>query len=561
MTSGRRQLELKFDPSTIEDLGIKMYSQLPSALAELVANAYDAAAKNVEVKLIDSPGGKSIEIADDGEGMSYDDIQDKFLRIGRKQRKEGAPRTNSIGRRITGRKGIGKLALFGIGKRIIIESSRRGDKESVSFVLDWEGIIGAEGVYKPETKIIAKADPKRSGTKIVLTDLKRVSGFDTNNIAISLSKMFNCLGEDFKVIITDGESQISLSRELRYLDVDQQFQWDIGKVAMDIDSDYAHKNEIQGSIVSTKVPTKSSLRGVCLYANGRLANAPGFFDLSEAEHAYSYLSGWIDADFIDEFEEDLTSTDRQSLNWDMPEADDLRQFLQKLIKKIAADWNSKRKEEKKKKHKEITGIDVDRWKDTLTEKLRSSVDDTLASLDDVNSLDDKEYAKVVNEVHKLIPDFAQYHFRCLHVSVQLVSKVPYEGGDYYGAISQACIAYIDEIKRRIREKDPDARFDSSDRNLFGRAFGQEGEKLFHIFTGILRPNGEHFEQTTINNLEDSQRLLSEGIYTGFRDPLAHNTALDLKESNVISEQNCLDALSLISMLWERLDSTKIAEFV
>ena len=31
-------LVLRFDPHTIEHLGIKMYSQLPHALAELVAN-------------------------------------------------------------------------------------------------------------------------------------------------------------------------------------------------------------------------------------------------------------------------------------------------------------------------------------------------------------------------------------------------------------------------------------------------------------------------------------------------------------------------------------------
>ena len=33
------KLQLKFDPRTIEHLGIKMYSQLPYALAELVASA------------------------------------------------------------------------------------------------------------------------------------------------------------------------------------------------------------------------------------------------------------------------------------------------------------------------------------------------------------------------------------------------------------------------------------------------------------------------------------------------------------------------------------------
>lgn len=40
MNTNEENLQLRFDPRTIEHLGIKMYSQLPYALAELVANAY-----------------------------------------------------------------------------------------------------------------------------------------------------------------------------------------------------------------------------------------------------------------------------------------------------------------------------------------------------------------------------------------------------------------------------------------------------------------------------------------------------------------------------------------
>lgn len=43
-------LELKFDPKTIEHLGVKMYATLPPALAELISNAYDADSANVVVE-------------------------------------------------------------------------------------------------------------------------------------------------------------------------------------------------------------------------------------------------------------------------------------------------------------------------------------------------------------------------------------------------------------------------------------------------------------------------------------------------------------------------------
>ena len=45
------ELKMAFEPSTIQHLGIKMYSQAPAAIAELIANAYDADATEVKVKL------------------------------------------------------------------------------------------------------------------------------------------------------------------------------------------------------------------------------------------------------------------------------------------------------------------------------------------------------------------------------------------------------------------------------------------------------------------------------------------------------------------------------
>ena len=130
MAYDNNKLELRFDPRTIEHLGIKMYSQLPYALAELVANAYDAGAENVTIQLYDNdPTNKSIVVIDDGDGMSYDEVNTNFLVIGRKRRDDDKSRENSKGRRITGKKGVGKLALFGIGKTIRIATTKKENKK------------------------------------------------------------------------------------------------------------------------------------------------------------------------------------------------------------------------------------------------------------------------------------------------------------------------------------------------------------------------------------------------------------------------------------------------
>lgn len=99
-------LELKFDPRTIEHLGVKMYSTLPPALAELISNSYDADSPGVVVEFTEiNKTPKSIVIKDEGEGMSLDDIQNKFLVIGRNRRNDdGDKPSDKFSRLPTGKK-------------------------------------------------------------------------------------------------------------------------------------------------------------------------------------------------------------------------------------------------------------------------------------------------------------------------------------------------------------------------------------------------------------------------------------------------------------------------
>ena len=63
-------LEMRFDPQTINHLGLRMYSTLPPALAELISNSYDADAEKVTITLSEAGGTpKEIKIEDDGIGL------------------------------------------------------------------------------------------------------------------------------------------------------------------------------------------------------------------------------------------------------------------------------------------------------------------------------------------------------------------------------------------------------------------------------------------------------------------------------------------------------------
>ena len=65
----QKEYKISIDPRILELLGPSLYTNVYFILAELIANAYDANAKNVYI--IQEKG--SLIVEDDGHGMSYED--------------------------------------------------------------------------------------------------------------------------------------------------------------------------------------------------------------------------------------------------------------------------------------------------------------------------------------------------------------------------------------------------------------------------------------------------------------------------------------------------------
>ena len=116
------EFNLKILGRTIEHLGTQMYKHRAPSVAELVANCWDAGAKNVWIQIPPEadydPLSSIVSVMDDGEGMSSGDVQDHYLVIGRNRRLDD--KGTSHGRKVMGRKGIGKLAGFGLASKATI---------------------------------------------------------------------------------------------------------------------------------------------------------------------------------------------------------------------------------------------------------------------------------------------------------------------------------------------------------------------------------------------------------------------------------------------------------
>lgn len=549
-----KRLELKFDPRTIEHLGIKMYSQLPYALAELVANAYDAGAENVRIQLVDKNDEKMIVVEDDGDGMSYDEVADNFLVIGRKRRAEDEKRENSKGRIITGRKGLGKLALFGIGKTIRIETTKKGEAFKTVLTMEWDSILAEEsGTYYPKNEQVKKEDIGLSGTKIILSELSRKTGFKVETTAVALSKLFNNFERDFSVSVAENnEKPIILSREMKYEGIIKQFEWDVQDIIKQLDCGYLYKEKLRGKIISSKTPMKQDLRGITIYVNGRLANTPSFFGAPEAGHTVSYISGWIDADYIDEFDKDYISTDRQSLSWDMPEVEELRLLLVSIVKYLVKDWSTKRKNAKLASSSERAGINTKEWFETVPENIRPKLEGVIDQISLKPEIDDEDYSKVVKSMYDLIPPYTYYHYRLLNKEIQDASKQNYINKNYYDAFFDAMKRYKNAVK------DKTGTTQHEDTAIVSEAFGRNG-KLKTTAKYKTRPNGKPFDQKTLENIEEGQLALSRGVVQGGRNVVGHEEKRDLSVTGIFSEKDCLDMLSLLSHLFRRLEESEKSE--
>lgn len=373
MSEKKEELTMTFDPHTIEHLGIKMYSTLPPVIAELISNAYDADASKVLIELKDNDiENKEIIITDNGHGMTFDEINNCFLLIGRNRRgADGQTQKTRSGKRFAiGKKGIGKLSFFGVAKTIEIEtvSNRLLNK----FLMDWDDLKNSTNVYNPT---IIKYNEKTSapdGTKIKLTRFSRKSKFQADNIAVRLAKTFSIFDKNkFDVVIQhNNEPLLQVENKLKFKDINAFYTWNFPLKNKEM-SDYIYQDSVKGKIIASATTIPEEMRGIALFSRGKMVNQHSFFDIKATSFGYAYLTGWLDVDFIDEWEPDVISTNRQSLNWDDDRCVELKQYLESVITFVYNDRRSKIEEEKKKCVKDKTGTDIDSWINTLPKQEKS----------------------------------------------------------------------------------------------------------------------------------------------------------------------------------------------
>ncbi|SMN01898.1 FIG00774806: hypothetical protein [uncultured Candidatus Thioglobus sp.] len=201
-----KEYELEIDVRILELLGPSLYTNIYYVLAELVANSYDAGAKNVYIISKDN----EIIVEDDGSGMSYEDNDiKKYLGVAKETRTteaESVIKVDNETRRKMGRKGVGKLAALSVSENVLIKTVKNNEKSG--FILSRK-VDESKKLKALNDDDISFEKISNNGTSIVMQNPQYNIHKTIKAIKNNLLKIFPIISHNFRIhIITDKDEEI-----------------------------------------------------------------------------------------------------------------------------------------------------------------------------------------------------------------------------------------------------------------------------------------------------------------------------------------------------------------
>lgn len=408
--------------NAVTHLGRNLYSTTPPALAELVANSYDAYATEVDIKL----SSDSISIIDNGKGLNLGELKDKYAIIG-SEKQEEKPINGLPIRKPMGKKGIGKLAAFSLGDTYTVYSKAKNNKNGwLTFTLKYHEMTKSDN-YDVEVSEIDLpqefSDYKEysSGFIVKITGIRRqITQATKNNIQKQLSRRFyiDQSKTKFKLKIDGKELKLDSNeyyKNIEYLVYfgreDKSDLKSVFKTAKYIekypdDGNYFQDSGINGWIGTVGRPKDlknedgASFANVIVLANGKIADEDILKNKSNARIANNYVVGEVMADnFINKLNDPITSS-RQGLDDSISEVDEFIKELDKVRDFVINRWDEIRRKNIVDKLPERikNNSSYKKWLDDLSEDQRKINNKLLDLFSDRLDDDTKLDAEAVNSM-------------------------------------------------------------------------------------------------------------------------------------------------------------------
>lgn len=359
------ELVLTFAGNVVKHLGVQMYAGRPvPAIAELISNAWDADAKEVKVRVpLGTPWDptdekQTIEVWDDGNGMTWDMVRDAYLDVGRDRREAEKTDRSPGGRLLQGRKGIGKLAGFGISDVVEVQTVYKDkDKELGERVLIWFS-LSLDELKKAERRPapvnlryagpVSSAPPegrREQGTTVTLRRLHEKDAMNEERFHWSMARRFLLIGPKFHLTIN--------RKELKPEKIKLQWRWPKNGWTIDNVEGCGPVKYWIGFTPDPRKQAEGELSGILVYTRGKISQESTFFEISggvTGQHGLRYMVGMVRAEWLDEGVEqpDMIATHRGAIAWESPKGQSFQKWGQALVKKYLVEWARLRAELRKK---------------------------------------------------------------------------------------------------------------------------------------------------------------------------------------------------------------------
>lgn len=407
--------------SVLNHLGRNLYRNIITVIGEAISNAWDADAKNVWITI--DRENSTMCIMDDGCGMSTEDFQGKFLKIGYSKRK-GENYKSVGGRPYIGRKGIGKLALLSCAKRVHI-ATKNDESKLIGGIIDNSGLDAAiTDDLNPQEYVLGELEkdfretlqPLKHGTLILFESVNEgiFNTVDYIKKAIALYFRFSLIDEDFNIYVNDDIIDENLL--LDFSD-NTQFLWKINRFSDSFTNSMKNLDEttnipsdlnVKGYVASVKKPSQLKIRGtqekvtIDLFVNGRLRERDILRHVPTSRIVENYVYGQIHFDDLDiGGNKDVFTSSREGVISDDPDFLNLLKEFDKIFRNIVEQWDDYRR-----KH----GNDGDPDNKKITPKARKAQELFNTTIKDMES-DVKFIRKgsVVEEWSRQLAEEAQFN--------------------------------------------------------------------------------------------------------------------------------------------------------
>ena len=406
-----RELKMKVNLNVLEHLGMNLYSNVPAVLSEIVANSWDADATEVVIQI--DTTARTIEIQDNGTGMSRDDVIDRFLVIGYQRRNE--QHVSKFDRNPMGRKGIGKLSSFSIANKVAVYTKSKADH--TAFCMDAmkikdESKSGSVDTYQPSELNWDENAPlfQNTGTMVRLTDLKiGVTQNTIDGMRQRLARRFTVIGAkyDFKVVINDEQ----ISANDRGYQRNVEFAWIYGNIG-DEESSFTAladngkenrvtptnnigENSISGWIGTVrnagllKAESGENLNRIAIYMRGKLAQEDILREFGAKEIYADYIVGELHCNELDSDDlDDIATSNRQALKSDDARVEALVDFVGDELKHIRKNWSKLRGSAGVVEVRKIPA--VENWFKTLAGDTKSKAKQWVGRINSIRSVDQRQ---------------------------------------------------------------------------------------------------------------------------------------------------------------------------